>query len=403
MKNNIYIYSTNKLYLLFLLLFSFFSSYCQENSNTKTNDNQLNIKLSGRVHYDLEFLNQDNETEDYSLNGQEFRQLFLGASGTISENIRFKTEFDLSGGKIGMRDVYLKMIDLPFLKGNLIIGNQAEPTGMDMLTGGNFVPFMERTSMSATQNFRWNTGFGYENFNVLQKNIGLQLTYCFNGNKDDAFTDTHLENGKHIVGRIFYPFNIKSNNQFLLHIGTHIESRERTDKPTDYTLKLRPENHMGFQISLPFLNLESQQDFGFEMASQWKKFIFQSEFESANFKSTDKTRKVNSFYALISCFLTNDSKKYKDGVFGNVSPIKPLNFKNKTWGAVEVLTRFSNTNFSDIVLSDYDNKITNISLGLNWYLNSNTRFMYNFVYSDFNKTYENPKLNAHLFRFQVFF
>lgn len=403
MNFKIYKIFIHKFHFIIVFSFAIFSTYAQQNINTKSNDVQLSIKLSGRVHYDLEFLNQKTEPEVYSFQGQEFRQLFLGANGTISENIKFKTEFDFSGSKIGLRDVYIKITELPYLNGNLIIGNQPEPTGMEMLTGGNSVPFMERTALSATQNFRWNTGLGYENFNVLQKHIGLQLTYCFNGNKDEAFTDTHLENGRHIVGRIFYPIFRKNENQFLMHFGTHFESRIRSQEVSDYTLKLRPENHMGFQVNLPFSNLVSQQDFGVEWASQWNRIIFQGEFESANFKSTDKSRQVKSMYALISCLLTDDAKVYKDGVFGNVTPKKPLNFKNKTWGAVEILTRISNVDYSDVIATGNDDHLMNIALGFNWYLNNNTRFMYNYIYTDFNKAGNNPKLNAHLFRWQVFF
>lgn len=388
------------LFFITLLHITFLQSQQITNSNS---DTQLNLKLSGRILYDFEFLYQKISPENYSVNAQEFRQIFLGANGSISENLKFKTEFDFSGGKIGMRDIYIRITDLPLIKGNLTIGNQAEPTGLDMLTGNNFIAFLERTPMTATQYFRWNTGFGYENFNVFQKHIGIQLMYGFNGNKDEAFTDLNLENGSNLIGRAFYPIFLNSNKNQFLHLGTHFELRKRTKEPTDYNLKFRPENHLGEQISLTFTGLKNQQDIGFEFVTKLNDFYVQSEYEISGYHTKTEKYRLKSYYVMVSKFLTQDHKEYKDGVMGKVTPKNSLNFSEKKLGAVEVVARYSGFDYSDVITTGNNDGVNSLALGLNWYLNSNARIMYNYVLSNLHQSGDNPKLNAQLIRFQVYF
>jgi len=59
--------------------------------------------------------------------------------------------------------------------------------------------------------------------------------------------------------------------------------------------------------------------------------------------------------------------------------------------------------FSEVVTTGYSDKVNNITLGFNFYLNSHSRLMYNYVISDFNREGDNNKLNASLIRLQVDF
>ncbi len=183
------------------------SLYAQDTIKTEKKVQSLKpeVKFGGRIQYDFEFLNQKKDGEDYSFNGQEFRQVYITAIGTLTPHIKFKAELDFAGSKIGYRDMYIKFTDIPTIGGNFILGSQAEPTGMDMLASSNFIPFKERTPMTATQSFRWNSGFGYENFGLLKGKLGLQMTYGFNGKNTEGFTDATLENGAHFVTRLFSP------------------------------------------------------------------------------------------------------------------------------------------------------------------------------------------------------
>lgn len=364
------------------------------------------VKFGGRVHYDFEFLGQKSNitgVDDYSFNGNEFRAMYITASGSVAQNISFKAELDFANGVLGYRDVFIKYHQVPAIGGNLILGSQAEPTGMDMMASSNFIPFKERTPMTATQAFRWNSGIGYENYTILNGKIGLQATYGFNGKNTEGFTDKALENGAHFVARLFSPvFENKENNQ-VLHIGAHYENRKYTKDPANYNLKFRPENHMGMQTTIAFTDLKKQQDFGLELAAKHQSLYLQGEYEKAGYETVTNEYALNGYYAMVSYFITKDTKEYKEGVFGKVSPNRNFDFSEKSFGAVEVLARYSGFDYSNVVTTGNNDKVNSLAFGLNWYFNSNTRMMYNYVISDYHLTGDNPKLHAHLMRFQVHF
>jgi phosphate-selective porin OprO and OprP len=82
-------------------------------------------------------------------------------------------------------------------------------------------------------------------------------------------------------------------------------------------------------------------------------------------------------YAQLSWFLTNDSRNYNagTGIYGAVEPREPL-FKGGK-GALEVAARVSYVDLTDQDITGGEE--SNISLGLNWYLNSQIRVMTNLI------------------------
>ena len=72
-------------------------------------------------------------------------------------------------------------------------------------------------------------------------------------------------------------------------------------------------------------------------------------------------------------------------------------YYNKGWGAYEIALRVSSFDLTEI----NKGKLNDITFGLNWYLNSHTRLMYNYVNG--NNSLGGAKIRAHLIRFQVDF
>ena len=399
--------SKQNIFIFLMLVFSI-QLFSQSNEEVEKKEQEIKpeVKIGGRIHYDFEFLSQKNgisASEDYYFAGQEFRSVYITAIGSLTKNIKFKLELDFAGGKMGYRDMYIKFVDIPLIGGNVILGSQAEPSGLELLSGGNYVLFKEKTPLTATQNYRWNSGFGYENFNLLNKKLGLQMTYAFNGKNTEGFTDTTLENGAHFVARLTSPIIENTEKKQLVHVGVNFENRKYTKEPTNYTLRFRPENHMGYQVSIPFINLKKQIDYGFELAANSGPFSVQSEYALSGYQTTTKNYQIKSYYAVVSYFLTGENRKYNEGVFGRVYPYDNLDFDNKTYGAFELLLRFSEINYEQVMTEGKDDRVKSIAFGLNWYFNSHARLMYNYILSDFNKSVDNNKLNQHLFRVQVDF
>ena len=364
------------------------------------------VKLHGRIQYDFEFLSQKSDIDgidDYKLKGQEFRRVYLEAGGTIFKNIKYKAQVEFVGGQVAYRDMYIKFVDLPYIGGNLALGSVAEATGIDMATSSKYISFIERSMITSTQAFRWNSGIHYSNFGILDGKIGLQASYAFNGNHAVGFKDKAIGEGGHIVARLTSPiFKNKEKNQ-LIHVGINYENRNYSGDPADKALKFRPENHMGYKVSVPFDSLKTQSDIGFEVAAIFGPFSFQAEYEIAKYQTVAKDYTVNGYYAALTYFVTGGRRGFKKGAGSRVKPFNNFCIKDGNFGALELVARYSVLDYSDTVEAEFGDKVSNITAGFNWYLNSHARIMYNYVISDFNNDGDNNKLNANLIRFQIDF
>ena len=382
--------------------------YAQEAETTeevkKEQSVKPTVKFGGRIQYDFEFLNQEIDgADDYSVNGQEFRRVYLEVGGKVYKNIKYKAQIELAGGEIAYRDMYIKFTKLPGIGGDLAFGSMAEATGLDMATSSKYISFLERSMLTNTQAFRWNSGIHYSNFGILDGKLGLQMSYAFNGVHDDGFKDSDLEDGAHFVARVTSPvYENKDKNQ-VVHVGVNFESRKRSEDPAEYILKFRPENHMGEKISVTFADLENQTDIGFELAANFGPLSFQGEYEIAGYNTVDKDYKVNGYYAAVTYFVTGGHRGYKKGAGSRVKPYNNFCIKDGNFGAVELVARYSAMDFSDFRTGDDELKsVSNITAGFNWYLNSHARLMYNYVITGYDQEDVN-NMNGHLVRLAVDF
>ena len=89
--------------------------------------------------------------------------------------------------------------------------------------------------------------------------------------------------------------------------------------------------------------------------------------------NTLRDHEIISYYGQVSYFLTGESRSYKGSLvgFGRISPKN--NYGENGWGAFEVAARFSAIDMEE------DGSLEDITIGLNWYLNPNTRIMFNYV------------------------
>ena len=96
--------------------------------------------------------------------------------------------------------------------------------------------------------------------------------------------------------------------------------------------------------------------------------------------------------------LTGERQRYSSssGTFGGIRP-------EGKFGAVEVAARFSTLDLADGPVTG--GKQTNYSVGANWYITRNFRFMANYVHAKArpNSTGINEKVDAFMGRFQIAF
>lgn len=379
--------------IIFLSFTLFFGGFWQVQAQTTNEAFKPTLKINGRIQYDFEFLKKEKSTDWF--NGNEFRRLHLSIAGRVAKHIKYKVETDFAHASIGFRDVYLKYTAGKY--GNFSLGSVAEPTGLDMLTSSKYIPFFERAMLTSLQNFRWGSGFHYENFKLLSGKAGFQLAYTNNAVNGDGFKDTNLEKGMNLVVRATgTPIQDIAKHQ-VLHVGINFANRPEKD------LSFRPENHMGGKYTYEFEGADTRSELGFELGTTFGQVSVQGEYKTQSDYASGKDYQMTSYYAFASYFLTGEYRPYKHGAFGRVKPKKDIDHGGM--GAVEILARYSNMSASDDVIADNvgsAEQVNTITAGLNWYLNSHTRFMYNYVLTDDGDEVLG-NMTGHLFRFQLDF
>lgn len=361
--------------------------------DTKNVNFKPTIKFNGRIQYDFEFIKatDDNNDGDW-FNGNEFRRAYLSAKGKIGKNLSYKTEFEFAGSKIGYRDVYIKYDGGKY--GSLAVGSMAEATGLNMSTSSKYITFAERSMLTAFQNFRWQSGIHYSNYHLFDGKATLQMALTGNGDHDGGFKDAFLEKGMNFTARVTTTLMNDKESHKLVHLGVNYDSRPGKN------VEFRPENHMGSKVNLGFDASEARNDLGFELATTFGPLSVQGEYKIHNNELLTETYSVNTYYAFVSYFITGEHRPYKKGTFGRVKPKKDVD--NGGFGAIEIAARYSAVDNSDFNTTGNLDQVNNLTFGINWYLNSHTRLMYNYVNSDYNGLLS-EKQNAHLFRVAVDF
>ncbi len=366
-------------------------------------DKNFKLKFGGRIMVDHAFFSQDNNLDDSfgelaTKSGTEFRRARFFFSGTIYKNTDFKLQIDFADGEVVLKDAYLGLKNIPVV-GNIRVGHVKEPFRLDVLNSSKYFTFMER---AFTADFMQERNNGIIIFNdFFDKKLSLQAGYF--RNEDNNSSDKAANDGNAFTTRATsLVLNNKEKNQ-LLHLGLGYSHRKADSKK--YEVSSRPEFHLS---SVKYISTGTIEDvnnvdlFDFETLFIAGPFSFQGEYLTAKVNTGNITAiddyNFSSYYGQVSYFLTGESKNFKSSYDG-LDRVKPTNnFGDNGSGAWELALRFSNSDLnSEDILGGEQSDIT---LGLNWYLNPSTRVMLNNVWADVK-----DKGNANVFeiRFQIDF
>jgi len=359
-------------------------------SNAQTTEKE--VKFGGRIMYDMATWG----AEEFDNTGAEFRRVRLYSSGEIYGTVKYKLQLDFSAGKISFKDVWMELNKLP-VKGNIRVGHFKEPLRLEALTSSKYITFMERGLPIAMSPER-NTGAMYHT--TIGKKLSLQ-TGIFR-QSDDFGNDKTANNNINITSRASY-LAINDGNK-LLHLGVANSKRKSNDK--SYNFSSRAENHLGNKlISVNKEQVNYVNIFSGEMSYVNGPISLQMEALQTTINSIPEIERsfiinheIISYYGQVSYFLTGESRSYKNSLsgFGRVNPKN--NYGENGWGAFEVAARFSAIDMEE------DGSLEDITIGLNWYLNPNTRIMFNYVKGEMvNELGAITIENAVMMRVQLYF
>jgi phosphate-selective porin OprO/OprP len=346
-------------------------------------DGLFKLRFGGRIQLDVAGIGESQSLQrvpdmtDGEGFGTEFRRSRIYFSGTMGAHLLFKVQYDFAGGAGGtdFKDVYLGLRNLPHV-GQVRVGHFKEPFSLEEMTSSNTITFMERSLISAFNPAR-NTGviadrtfcedsiyFGAGGF-ILSDDFGQNFSH------DAKYSIT-----TRLAGQPIY----EEDGERLLHVGAAYNHRFLTD----YRVRQRPEAHLAQRYVDTGTFLATDVDlFSGAAALVQGPLSVQAEISGAFVHRGTKGRNVSfwGFYGETSYFLTGEHRQYdrKKAVFKGPKPKKPFNTETGDAGAVQAVARYSWLNLND---EDIRGGIINdVSLGLNWYLYSNTRVMLNYIHS----------------------
>lgn len=356
-----------------------FRVFWKEGLNLATEDGNFKLKIGGRIQNDWLWISEDNdiktnigEQED----GTEFRRARMYISGLINGNVEFKAQYDFAGGDADFKDVYIGLTDLPF--GKVRVGHFKEPFSLEELTSSKYLTFLERALPNAFAPSR-NTGFMLHG-NALAAS-DPRMTWAvgiFRDTPDDG--DIQDDGGYNVTTRLTWLPWYADSGASMLHVGAAYSHRNPNDNTASFSE--RPEAHLTDRfVDTSDFDSDDVDLVGLEAAWVSGPLSVQGEYVFAN-ADIASSADFHGYYAQISYFLTGEYRRYKptEGAFSRVKPKVNYSYKEGGIGAWEVAFRYSGLDLSDSGI--VGGQLHNMTAGLNWYLNPNTRVMWNYIHSD---------------------
>ncbi len=323
---------------------------------------EFKFRLGGRIQADAAFHDEDTSS---LANGSKIRRARIYFKGTVHRRWNFKSQFELSGGEVDIKDLYLQYAT----RGGtaVTVGNFKEPFALEEQTSSKNSTFVEAALPVAAFAPSRALGVG-----VQRGGDRGSFAAGFFGEPINA-SQSEQDQGFAFASRLSWaPLHDEGR---ILHLGLAAEVREYRDG-AEIRFSSRPESSpTGRRLvrTRTLKGLASTDRYGFEMAATAGPFSVQGEYiltrlDRANLAQAE----LSGWYGYVSWFLTGESRPYsaKNGTFGRLKP-------RAKKGAWEIAARFSSLDLDDLDISGGQEE--NITVAVNWYPNANVRFMANYV------------------------
>ena len=326
---------------------------------------RLGIKWSADIFMDAPINDQPEDT------GINLRRAQLAFHRDWGNNWRAKLTVDYNDvSKFQVNDNYLRYSGWQTVIVNF--GIYDPPFSLESISKSTGLTFMERSLAVAALSERKSGGLG-----VLKRtpNSILNAGLFFLSPKQEELTQPGQAFVLHYARS---PINFTNNKG--VHIGASFSYRFNVN-PDKTQFRSRPEISTidAFYVDTGTISgAENVLRLGLEAHKQAGAFSWQSEFITTAVRRSGFDD-VNFWgaYTYFSWFLTGESRNYDSGTgrFLNVLPKNNLGKNGK--GAFELAARFSYVDLSDQDV--IGGQQSNLSLGLNWYLNPGFRVMTNLI------------------------
>lgn len=324
---------------------------------------EFSFQFGGRIQLDYAYFDDDLMPMS---TGSEFRRARLFAAGTMYENWDYKAQYDFANGDLATKDLYIRYTG--FDKGTLTIGHFKQPFGLEELTSSKYITFMERALPMAFAT-AYGTGAGYN----LNADTWTFAASVYGPSVDqDIAGDEGLGLGARVT---FLPMKTEDG---LVHLGLAVAQEQAADDAVETVrYRQRPEAHLAERLvdTGDITAVDAISKVGVEAAWVAGPLSLQGEYMMADVARETGQADVgfDGYYAQASYFLDGATRRpYKNGSFGRV----------KASGVWELGVRYSFIDLNDVDGGITGGELTDITVGANYYVNPNLRFMINYVMAE---------------------
>ena len=380
----------------------------------RTADNRFTLAFRGRFQFDSGMFFQDSELPSYInvgrdlRNGANFRRAQIGVEGRVYRDFNYEFVFDFgSAGTERAGQIYLLRVaytGIPFFTINA--GAIQPKFTLDDSTSSAEITFLERASIVNTildpfggSDSRRGVELIYQRPDLFRGGDNLLISTAFTGERIASIkTD---DEGTQLTGRIAYRFYSDERSNY--QIG--IDAARILNKPNGLmSFGDRPETRVdGAQlVGFGFSGLPSGVPaktgwlYGAEAAMNRGPLYLSGEYYRYSLDRPDQTLndpEFSGWYVQGSYFLTGEARPYipASAAWGSPPVVSPFALDSGSWGTWEIKARYSNNDlnaFTDDPLSAnrvFGGEQSIVTLGANWYLNRNLRWMFDYLIVDIDR------------------
>jgi len=360
--------------------------------NFTSEDGSYHFWMDNRVQLDAALFS--NDVYNPIGNGITIRRARIAFKAVLWENWYAELDLDFSGSAIEMKDMIIGYI---FEDHNLILkaGHFRENFGMETVTTSRYLTFMERSLISKLDASR-HLGFQAQHWDDRYTVIGgvhfnTQGDYEEVEYSQDQNKDLGKDEGYSFTGRaVFRPI---LDAEKVLHIGaagTYRTPKTHTETPNTFRYSTRSHtsiNRKKYIDTDDIRDVESEVAYDLELAGAYKNFMFQGEYKNYMVNRMNGLESVNldGFYVQAGYLLFGGKYNYNraDGEFTRLT-------RGKSYGELELALRYDYVNANDFDAEVYGGSAEGYSIGLNYYVNPNVKFMMNYIYNNHDR-YANGK------------
>ncbi len=353
-------------------------------------DGDFTFALGGNIWLDAAAYNEDQSAFG---NGIELRRARIAFEGRLFKDWDYAAEYEFSGNDAEVKDAYIAYNGFESIL--IKLGQFKEPFSLEEQTSGKNIAFMERALPVEAFSPGRNLGVG-----ILGGGDRWSAAAGLFGEGVGDKTPDDGDSGWGTAARTTYA--LIDRKKQLVHLGVSVEYRRPDDK-NEVRYRTRSESHVSDRRLVDTRTIDEVADtftFDLEGAALFGPLFLQGEYfgSHVNRDANLSSLQFDGWYLNGSWLLTGESRRY-DGARGRFKRIKP----KKPYGAWELALRYS-----DIDLSDKDilgGKQQDVTLGLNWYVNPNVRFMANYIWvkAEPDKNGENDEPDVFQIRTQLDF